>query len=204
MGKIDQEYKVLNIEDISFYSANPRVNDPAVPGVVGSIREYGFRGAVLVDENLVLLAGDTRLKSALELGMSSVPAIIMSGMTEDQKKGFRIADNKVAEGSDWDYLLLASEIEGLETFTGFTDEELQELFPDVENMGDEFSLNDEDRSPFQQMSFVLSDDQAETIKTALIKAKKTGTYQSLETINENTNGNALFSIVSEWLEEVDG
>jgi len=79
---------------ITPYVNNPRENETAVDKVVESIKEYGFRGSILVDENYEILAGHTRWKAALALEMKEVPVTISKGLTDDQKRGFRIADNK--------------------------------------------------------------------------------------------------------------
>lgn len=75
-----------------------------------------------------------------------------------------------------------------------------DLNPD--EMGEEFSLPDGDKAPFQQMTFTLADEQAEQIKNAIADIKKTEEYKYAETMgNENSNGNALYLIVMQWAEQ---
>jgi hypothetical protein len=105
--------------DIKPYKKNPRKNDKAVEHVMESIKNYGFKNPVLIDENNEIIAGHTRLKAAIQLGLTFVPTIQITDMNEDQKKGYRIADNKVSEYAEWDYDLLKFELEGVESFTGF-------------------------------------------------------------------------------------
>jgi hypothetical protein len=69
----------------------------------------------------------------------------------------------------------------------------------VDNYSEDFSLPNGDKSPLQQITFTLSDEQAEKIKNAIVKVKKTNEYKNIETFgNKNTNGNALYLIVMQW------
>ena len=68
-----------------------------------------------------------------------------------------------------------------------------------EDFGTEFNLKDGDREPIQTMSITLSDDQADTINEAISKMKQTETFKNYEGINQNSNGNALYLVVLEWL-----
>jgi len=94
------------------WSRNPRLNDNAVDAVVNSIREFGFNSPILCDPQFEIIAGHTRWKAALKLGMTSVPVIILK-LTEAQKRAFAIADNKTAEIANWDFPELAKLLEEL-------------------------------------------------------------------------------------------
>lgn len=95
------------------YARNPRKNDTAVDAVAASIKEFGFRQPIVVAEDMVVLVGHTRLKAAIRLGMAEVPVHIATGLTETQKKAYRIADNRTSELAEWDSELLALELEDL-------------------------------------------------------------------------------------------
>lgn len=95
------------IGDIRPYEHNPRRNDPAVDAVAASIREFGFRQPIVVDEAGVIVAGHTRWKAAQKLGLETVPVHVATGLTPAQIKAYRIADNKVAELAEWDFDLPA-------------------------------------------------------------------------------------------------
>lgn len=95
------------------YARNPRKNDTAVDAVAASIKEFGFRQPIVVAEDMVVLVGHTRLKAAIKLGMAEVPVHIATGLTETQKKAYRIADNRTSELAEWDNELLALELEDL-------------------------------------------------------------------------------------------
>jgi DNA modification methylase len=121
------------ITTIKVYPSNPRHNDHAVDAVAASIREFGFRQPIVVDENDVIVVGSTRYKAALKLGLTEVPVHVARGLTPAQVKAYRIADNKTAELADWDYELLVRELADLQQLdfdlevVGFSSEELDEL-----------------------------------------------------------------------------
>ena len=103
--------KQIKIEDIIPYGKNPRKNDVAVDAVKNSIREFGFKVPIVVDRDGVVVTGHTRLKAAKALGLKEVPAIVADDLTDEQAKAFRLADNKVAEKSEWDIDLLNEELQ---------------------------------------------------------------------------------------------
>lgn len=112
------------------YPNNPRVNDAAVDAVVASLREFGFRQPLVVDEDGVIIVGHTRFKAAVKLGLETVPVHVACGLTPAQAKAYRLADNQTANLSGWDDNLLPLELAVLQALdfdvnlTGFSAEEL--------------------------------------------------------------------------------
>jgi len=100
----------MPIEQIKPYKKNPRKNEKAVPEVVKSLREFGFRQPLVVDSNMVLIVGHTRLLAAKELGLATVPVHIASTLTPAQVRAYRIADNRSHDKSEWDVTLLNEEL----------------------------------------------------------------------------------------------
>jgi hypothetical protein len=82
------EIELRPIEQITPYPGNPRLNDDAVDAVAASIREFGFRQAIVVDGNGVIVCGHTRYKAATRLGLGKVPVHIARDLTPDQVKGY--------------------------------------------------------------------------------------------------------------------
>ena len=111
------------------YINNPRKNDgPAVDKVASSIKNFGFKVPIVVDASGEIVAGHTRHKAALKLGLDEVPVVVASDLTPAQIKAFRIADNRVAAESEWDDELLRIELEEIgDIFTGFDVKELNKL-----------------------------------------------------------------------------
>lgn len=101
------------IAEIQPYEDNPRHNDGAVDAVAASIKEFGFKVPVILDDNGVVVAGHTRIKAAQQLGLVAVPCIVASDLSPEQIKAFRLADNKVAEIATWDNSKLADELTAL-------------------------------------------------------------------------------------------
>ena len=95
------------------YENNPRQNKDAVPAVMKSIQEFGFKVPIVIDKNNVIVAGHTRVMAAQKLGMDSVPCIIADDLTDEQIRAFRLADNKTAELAEWDLDLLGKELAGI-------------------------------------------------------------------------------------------
>lgn len=107
------EIKYIAIDNIKPYKNNPRLNEDAIPYVMNSIKEFGFKNPIILDKNNVIVAGHTRLESAKRLDMKEVPVIYADDLTEEQIKAFRLADNKVAEKSLWDYSKLDEELDSI-------------------------------------------------------------------------------------------
>ena len=112
------ELITMALSEIIPYENNPRVNDDAVEAVAESIRQCGYVAPIIIDENSVILAGHTRLKALLSLGREQTEVIVRGGLTEEQKRKYRLLDNKTNELAEWDFDLLADELDGLD-FEGF-------------------------------------------------------------------------------------
>lgn len=110
--RVQLEY--LDIASLQPYDFNPRDNAPAIDSLANSIRTFGFLIPVVVDHDLVVVAGHTRIEAAKKLGMSEVPSIRVTHLTDEQVNAFRLIDNKVAELAKWDFDLLAGEISKLQ------------------------------------------------------------------------------------------
>jgi DNA modification methylase len=129
------------IASIRPYENNPRHNDAAVDAVAASIREFGFRQPIVVDEDGVIVVGHTRYKAALKLGLETVPVHVAAGLTPAQLKAYRIADNATAAKSSWDEDKLPLELLALQEmdynldFTGFSGDELLRLLGSEGNAG---------------------------------------------------------------------
>lgn len=131
------------LDEIIPYENNPRFNDNAVEYVANSIREFGFRQPIVVDKDMVIIAGHTRLKAAYKLGLETAPVVIAEDMTEEQVRAYRIADNRVSDFSIWDTKTLLDELSEIsdDLFTGFSE---SEMFNDLDESID--VLDESDRS----------------------------------------------------------
>jgi site-specific DNA-methyltransferase (adenine-specific) len=123
------------ISEIKEYENNPRDNTAAVDAVANSIKEFGFKVPIIVDGNNIIIAGHTRFKAAISLGLVEVPCIVANDLTPEQVKAFRLADNKVGEIATWDLEKLKLELENIEgldmSLFGFDmDTEADEVYED--------------------------------------------------------------------------
>ena len=117
-----------NISELVEYKNNPRINDRAVEPVANSIKTFGFKQPIVIDKSNIIIAGHTRYKAALSLGLEKVPCLIADDLTEDQVKAYRLVDNKTAELAEWNFDLLLDELDNIELdMSGFGEWELPEL-----------------------------------------------------------------------------
>lgn len=149
--------KLVSLQDLKPYYNNPRDNAGAVPAVIESFKRYGFIKPIICDKDSVIIAGHTRYIAAFQLGLQQVP-VVYSDMNEENAKLFRIADNKLAEKSEFDETKLLEELKALQV-----PENLQAFFfEDISEMVN-FSMNsfqgvDNDFYDMQETSFEESFD----------------------------------------------
>lgn len=184
------------LTDLVPYEKNPRRNDEAVKYVAESIRQFGFKVPIIIDKDGVIVAGHTRYKAAKNLKMEEVPCIVADDLSDEQIKAFRLADNKVAEKAEWDFNVLADELESIVGIDmealGFVDDSV------LDEYGTDFSLPDGDKPEIVTMTFTLHEQQKQLIDYAL----QTVSEQITETFgNTNKNGNALHEVVRQWAEQ---
>jgi hypothetical protein len=190
----------VKINEVKANPNNPRIiKDDKFAKLVKSIKEFPDMlnvRPIVVNKDMVVLGGNMRLKAIKEAGYKEV-AIEIVDWTEQQQKEFIVKDN-VGYG-EWDWSDLAN---------NWDSDQLEEWgldipgFSDVEDLGENFSLPDGDKAPFQQMTFTLADEQATQIKNAIDEIKGTEEYKYAETMgNENSNGNALYLIIMQWAEQ---
>ena len=145
----------MDVADLKAYEKNPRKNGPAVDKVAASIREFGFKVPVVIDRDRTIVCGHTRVMAARKLKMGRVPCIVADDLTDEQVKAYRLADNKVAEFSEWDVDLLEGELDAIGIdmtqfgFDPFEEEEpeiIEDEIPEevepVAKLGDIFQLGE--------------------------------------------------------------
>lgn len=185
------DIRTVNIKDIRPYPNNPRKNDGAVAAVAESIKQCGYCSPIVVDEDMVVLAGHTRLKAVKRLGWTECEVCVREGLTEEQKRKYRLLDNKTNELAAWDDELLAQELMDLD-FAGF---DFDWGVEDCDEFGVDFSLPDGDKPEICQMTFTLHQRQKELIEYAL-SCVGDGITETFG--NTNKNGNALYEVVRQW------
>lgn len=103
----------VKIKDIKPYENNPRKNEESAKLVANSIKEFGFKVPLVLDKTNTIICGHTRYKAANILNLKEVPCVVATDLTDEQIKAYRLADNKVAEFSEWDMDLLELEMDDI-------------------------------------------------------------------------------------------
>jgi len=204
-----------------FHPNNPK--DHAVSSIAASFSKLDYREPVMLDERSGLLAaGHGRVKALASMqqqqmdrpdgiqengdGAWLVPVVCGSEFTPEQLSAYLVASNNLTIEGGWNEPALAELLQGLAaadeellTATGYDGELLDEL---LRNLGADWQeafekLPEGDRSPFQQMTFTLHDDQIEVVGEAIRQAKQRTDFGG--SANENSNGNALVEVCSFYL-----
>ena len=193
--------EIRKISEVKLNPNNPRlIKDDKFKKLVQSIKDFpemlNIR-PIVVNQDMIILGGNMRYKACKEAGLKEVPVII-TDLTEEQQREFLIKDN--TSGGEWDWEVLANEWDSEQLEAWGLD--LVGFDANLEDFGEDFSLPEGDKAPFQQMTFTLADEQAEQIKNAIADIKATEEYKYCETLgNENSNGNALYLIIMQWAEQ---
>ena len=127
-----------NIVEIKPYENNPRHNESAIDAVASSIKEFGWKQPLVIDKDNVIVVGHTRWLAAKKLGLSEIPCLVASDLTDEQIAAYRLVDNKTNELATWDFEKLKTELESISDIdmSQFGFEELEASLDDVKD--DEF------------------------------------------------------------------
>ena len=117
-----KELKIVPLKELKGYGGNPRHNNKSAEMVAKSIEQFGYINPIVVDDNYVILAGNTRFKALNLLGYKEAEVLVVSGLTETQKNGFVIADNRAGEYSKWNMAALERMLENSDLDTEVLEE----------------------------------------------------------------------------------
>ena len=171
-----KEMKFVPIDSVKPYKLNPRkVLWGGVDALSESIKKFGWQKPILIDKNNVIIAGHTRLMAAQRLGLTEIPVAVADWLTDEQVKAYRLADNKIAELSEWDFEKLAEEIKttsGIDfSELGFSEIELFGLLGEFEPeaFGDEEGYEDIGTAQLKAKSVTITfeDNEEEALRTLL-------------------------------------
>lgn len=143
--KLKIEYR--KVSELLPYARNARTHsDTQVSQLAASIKEFGFNNPVAIDADGMILCGHGRVMAAQKLGLTEVPTVCLSHLSDTQKKAYILADNKLALNAGWDNDMLKVELEDLKfsnfdlDLVGFSTEELDEIM----NQDEEPEVEDDD------------------------------------------------------------
>lgn len=174
------------IDDLIPYINNARTHDEEqIKQICASINEYGWTNPVLIDEKGMIIAGHGRVEAGKRLDIKEIPCIVLSHLTEKQKKGYVIADNKMALNAGWNEDLLKLELDNLKELdfdlelTGFSIDELNDLF-----------IEDEEENEIPQ-------DNPYTIKTDIPQYEIKGEEPHIEELIDEEKTNRLIEKINQ-------
>jgi ParB-like chromosome segregation protein Spo0J len=195
---------MVSVESLVFDPANARKHDERnIKAIMDSLERHGQRKPIVCYSNMVV-AGNGTLQAAKRLGWTEIWVNDDGFKSIADAKAYAIQDNRSAELAAWDDVVLGDTLTELKDAgwdleeIGFNDGEIKAIM----SIADEIDLPDlksGDKEPFQQMAFVLSDEQADTVKQAIEYAKKNEYLDDAE--NKNANGNAIFAICQKYIGE---
>ena len=133
------QYKMIATDELIPYARNSRTHSTTqIAKIAASIEEFGFLNPVIIDGNKGIIAGHGRVMAAQHLELTEVPTLEASHLTEEQKKAYIIADNRLALDAGWDEKALMKEILDLQSnefdlsLTGFNDDEIAKILGEQE------------------------------------------------------------------------
>lgn len=196
MDKLKIEY--VDINSIKPYEKNAKSHpEEQIEQIKKSIEQFGMDDPIGIWKDEIV-EGHGRLIACKQLGYTEVPIIRLDHLTDEERKAYTLAHNKLTMNSDFDFNILDSELAELNI--DMSDFGFENIDINAEDYGTDFELKDGDREPIITMSITLSDEQAEQVNEAISKMKQTDTYKNYEDeYNKNSNGNALYLVVLEWL-----
>lgn len=185
------------VSELKAYHKNPRnITEQGLKDLKKSVDKFGLAELITINTNNIIIGGHARWVTLKNSNVKECDCLIPNRKLNDKEvEELNIRLNKNIAGT-WDFDILANEFEMEDLLSwGFDKIELgmidEVAFPE---------LKDGDREPFQQITFTLADQQAQIIQQCLKDARAKEDFNYCETYqNENSNGNALYFIVSQWL-----
>ena len=194
---------MASIQDLKSDHKNARKRtDRSSSLIKESLEKFGAARSIVIDEENRILAGNGTIEGAKAAGIKNlrvietdgkeIIAVKRIGLTEEDKVGLALADNRTSDLSEWDREMLLKLSEENDLSPWFEEEDLDALLGEGVEEADLPDLDNGEKEPFQQMSFVLHDEQVALVNEAIAKSKDFGEFTN--SLNQNSNGNALARI----------
>ena len=195
-NKLKVEY--VSIDDIKTYPNNAKLH-PAeqIEQIKKSIQEFGFNDPIAIDEKGVIIEGHGRYIACTELGIKEVPIIRLNELTDEQKRAYMLVHNKLTMNSDFDIELLSYELDNISFDMSEYGFDMDNI--DIDELDTDFELPSGDKGSLTAISFSFSQEQADYINEKIKEFKNTDEFKNFRyEQNNNSNGNAIYLMVSEW------
>ena len=189
----------IEINKLKPATYNPRqISTKQYKDLKASVKKFGLVDPIIINQNgNVVVGGHQRLKICKELKHIEIDCVVLD-LSKEEERELNIRLNKNTGDFDMDILANEFDIDELVDW-GFKH---IDIGLNIDKLDDTFELDDSDKSPFQQITFTLADKQAELIRNKIKDIKGTEEYNYIETFgNENSNGNALYLLITQWVEQ---
>lgn len=194
---MELKIEYVDIDTIKPYKNNAKKHPrEQIDQIKKSIQEFGNNDPIAVWNNEIV-EGHGRYLALQELGEGNIPIIRLDELTDEQRKAYTLVHNKLTMNSDFDFNILDSEIAEIDI--DMSEFGFDSIDVDSDMFGTDFSLPDGEKSPYMQVTFTLSNEQAEEIKQIIKIAKEEKITKQYDNYNnDNENGNALYAVCREW------
>ena len=195
MERLKVEY--LNINELKPYKNNAKIHTAEqIEQIKNSIQKFGMIDPVGIWKDEIV-EGHGRLIACKELNITEVPIIRLDHLTDEERKAYTLAHNKLTMNTDFDIDILNDELDNILNID-MSDFGFDLGVLDSDEFGTDFELPDGDKGNIEQITFTLASEQATLIRSALdlVKDEITETFG-----NENKNGNAIYEVVRQWVEQ---
>lgn len=190
---------MLKIEYVDINTIKPYKNNAKkhpkeqIEQIKKSIEEFGMDDPIGIWKDEIV-EGHGRLIACKELGHKEVPIIRLDHLTDEERKAYTLAHNKLTMNSDFDLEALDKELEDLDIdLSKYGFEEIEDVFDT------DFTLESGEKKSLVNMVFSLTQEQADYVENIIKEMQRTKEYKEFDYIeNKNSNGNSLFLICKQW------
>lgn len=193
-----KDLPTIRIDELIPYENNAKIHGPdQIKQLRRSLREFGFVSPVLIDEDKNLIAGHGRVEAARAEGMTEIPYVLVSELSEAQRRAYIIADNRLAETGEWDAARLKFEMEELSSLsfdtslTGFTMDNIPLLSGDEPAGGPEAQEDDYDGSVPEETA--VRDGDLYKLGRHRLMVGSTSSKKSVERLMNGVKANMVFT-----------
>ena len=196
MERLKVEY--LNIDELKPYKNNAKIHTAEqIEQIKNSIQKFGMNDPIAIGKDNLIVEGHGRLIACKELNITEVPIIRLDHLTDEERKAYTLAHNKLTMNSYFDIDILNDELDNILNID-MSDFGFDLGVLDSDEFGTDFELPDGDKGNIEQITFTLASEQATLIRSALdlVKDEITETFGK-----KNKNGNAIYEVVRQWVEQ---
>lgn len=193
-----KDLPTIRVDELIPYENNAKIHGPdQIEQLRRSLREFGFVSPVLIDEDKNLIAGHGRVEAARAEGMTEVPYVLVSELSEAQRRAYIIADNRLTEAGVWDAGRLKLEMQELQALefdtdlTGFAMAEIISLAGDEPESEPEAHEDDYDGSVPEETS--VRDGDLWKLGRHRLMVGSTSSKKSVERLMNGVKANMVFT-----------